>query len=60
MLVSKGWNLVDRHAHMVEPLLADFLTRALLHRLLDEVTRLIWEEAMHPHARLVMRLIPQS
>lgn len=49
-------DLLFRDADVVEPLLADFLPRALLHRLLDIVSWPVGEKAINPDADLALGL----
>ena len=44
---------------MVQPFLADLLAGAFLHRLLHIVAGLVGEQAVHPHAQLVFRLVSE-
>ena len=59
MVFGQIRDLFDRYAHMVEPFLADLLTRAFLHRLLHIVAGLVGEQTVHPHAQLVFRLVAE-
>ncbi len=59
MVFGQILNLFDRYAHMVEPFLADLLTRAFLHRLLHIVAGLVGEQTVHPHAQLAFRLVAE-
>ena len=57
-----GGELVDpvgRHTHVVEPFLADLLTRAVLHLLADVVARVVGQQRVDPHADLVGRLVAE-
>ncbi len=52
-------DLVDRHAHVVQPFLADLLAGAFAHRLLDIVAGLVGEQTVHPYAQLVLGLVAE-
>ena len=50
---------VGRHTHVVEPFLADLLTRAVLHLLADVVARVVGQQRVDPDADLVGRLVAE-
>ena len=59
LLARQLLDLVGGHTDVVQPLHADLLAGAFPHRLLDEVARLIAEQAVDPDAELVLGLIAE-
>ena len=54
---ARSRDLLHRHADVVEPLLGDLLSGAVLHGLLHEVSGHISKEAVHPDAHSLRLLL---